>query len=55
MSTEILRATAEEAAAPFFDTRVPFEEWLLSLEANTPTKTGEVVDQFRRNISDRGL
>ena len=37
-------ATAEEAAAPFFDTRVPFEEWLLPLEADTPTKTGEVVD-----------
>ena len=37
-------ATAEEAAAPFFDTRVPFEEWLLSLEADTRTKTGEVVD-----------
>ena len=37
-------ATAEEAAALFFDTRVPFEEWLLSLEADTRTKTGEVVD-----------
>ena len=52
MSTEILctlalecsLATAEEVAAPFFDTRVPFEEWLLPLEADTPTKTGEVVD-----------
>ena len=52
MSTEILAtlapefslAAAEEAVAPFFDTRAPFEQWLGSLESNTPINLGQVVD-----------
>ena len=63
MSTEILSTVAsefslaavEKAAALFFDTRAPFEEWQLALDSNTQTKTDDIVEDSDETFQIEGV